>query len=242
MDEQIVSKWLKAGYPYLKEGAGLPSWLLPQRSLEMAADELQDTGILRLSRPLKLASGIETVHDHMPDPSVFTAEAWQQAVSQCPSLSQVKAVVEAYLETADRVTAQLRRIGDRIDPAVIRRSFGVLLLAPLVPQGRRVTEEIAYILSGRADEPEQLMRGYARAVIDGDVATMESVDECIAGYRSWAKWAEKLERQTAAMKCHPKLIAVTPPPSSELAGVLTVMMKEGQQDESGRDYPQRAAS
>ena len=138
MSEEIITQWLKAGYPYFKEKAGLPPWLLPARSLELAADELQGSGILRLSRPLKLAGNIEAVHDRMPDPSVFTAEVWQEAVSQWPPLSRVKAVVESYLEMADRVTAQLDQWRDRIDPAVICRSLAVLLLASFVPQGKQV--------------------------------------------------------------------------------------------------------
>lgn len=75
MGKQIITKWLKASYPYLKAGAGLPSWVLPQRSLELVADELQESGIPALSRPLKLADSIESVYDRMPDSSVFTAEA-----------------------------------------------------------------------------------------------------------------------------------------------------------------------
>lgn len=241
MVKQVLSKWLKAGYPYLKQGAGLPSWLLPQRSLEVTADELQDSGILRLSRPLKLADNIEAVYDRMPEPSVFSAEDWEQAVSQWSPLSQVKAVVEAYLEAADRVATQFGRLKDKIAPAVIRRGLAVLLLAPLVTQGKRVTREIADILGGSAEQPEQLLRGYAGAVMEGDVATVEAVNQCIVKYSTWVKWAKELQRQTKTMKCRPRLIAVTPPLSSELASVLAVMIKEEEQDGPGRDYSEHPA-
>lgn len=235
MSGEIITGWLKAGYPYLKEGAGLPSWLLPQRSLDLVADELQDSGILRLSRPLRLADSIAAVHDRMPDPSVFSAEAWRQAVSQWPPLTRVKEVVEAYLEVADRVTAQLDQWRGKLDPRVICRGLAVLLLAPLVPQGRRTTEEMAGILGGSAEEPGQLIRGYAEAVIDGDIATVERVNQCIVKCGLWGRWAEKLQ-QTATMKCRPRLIAVTPPLSSELISVLTLMIREEEQNEPGGDY------
>lgn len=241
MSKETITEWVKAGYPYLKEGAGLPSWALPASSLELVVDELKDSGILGLSRPLKLAGNIEAVHDRMPDPSVFSAEAWQQAVSQWPPLAQVMTVVEAYLEVADRVAAQLGRIGDRIEPAVIRRSLAVLLLAPLVPQGKRLTVEMAGVLAASADQPEQLLRGYAGAVMEGDVATVEAVNQCIVKYSTWAKWAKELQRQTEVMKCRPRLVAVTPPLSSELASVLAVMIKEEEQDGPGRDYSEHPA-
>lgn len=239
MDEQNITKWVKAGYPYLKEGAGLASWVLPQRSLQLVADELQDSGVLRMSRPLKLAEGIEAVYDRIPDPSVFTAEAWRQAVSQWPPLAHVKPVVEAYVEIADRVAAQLERLKHRLDPAVIRHSLVVLLMAPLVPQGRQVMEEIADILGGKADQPAQLIRDYAGAVIEADIATLERIDRCIVRYEAWTSMASGLEQGLATMKSRLKLIGVTPPASSELAGVLAQMVEEEQRDEFGRDYPER---
>lgn len=242
MGKQIISKWLKAGYPYMKEGAGLPSWVLPQRSLELVADELEDSGILRLSRPLRLADSVEAAHDRMPDPSVFTAEAWQQAVSQWPPLSQVRAVVEAYLEVADKIAAEPGRLRDKVDPAGIRRSVAMLLLASLVPQGKRAMKEIAGILDGSADQPGELIRAYAGAVIDGDLSRVKDVVRCIARHRPWARWLAELQRQTAAMKCHPRLIGVTPLLSSELISVLTLMIKEEHQGEFGRDYPEHRAS
>jgi len=229
--ENKITRWLKDGYPYLNEQAGLPSWLLPLRSYNLTADEMGDKDILNLSRPLKLADNIETVYDRLPDTSVFTEEDWQQAVSQWPNISQVKEVVEAYVEVADRITGQLNQQRDRIDPAVISRSLTVLLLAPLVPQGKQVTNELASILGSQPDQPGQLIRNYAAAVIKGDGDTIDKINNCITKFPRWVKWAQALEDHIFTMKFQPRLIAVTPPLSSELLSVLKSMMEEEQPDE-----------
>lgn len=57
MSKQILTEWIEAGYPYLKEGIGLPAWLLPESSLAGTAEALGDDGILKMSRPIGLDRG-----------------------------------------------------------------------------------------------------------------------------------------------------------------------------------------
>jgi hypothetical protein len=235
MTQGRLITWLKAGYPYLKAGSGLPSWLLPERSLRRTADELGDGSILRMSQPLQLTKGIEAVFDQALDPASFTPEAWQEAVKRWPPLSQVRPVVEAFLEVAGRVRAQFRRIRSGAAPMVICRHLAVLLFAPFIPEGRPVLEELAPILGGSASEPAELIRSYAEAVIDEDAVVVEKVSQCILKYSAWAEWASVLEEETLKCRYTPSLITVTPPPSAELVDALALMIKEAQHDEPRGD-------
>jgi len=242
MAEQTLTRWLKAGYPYLKAGCGLPPWLLPEHSLNHAADELGDGRILRMSQPLQLTNGIEAILDRSLDPAVFSAESWQKAVMNWPHLSQVRPVIEAFLEVSGRVTAQFGCIRAKVDPIVICRSLAVLLFAPFIAQGRPVLEEIAGILDGDVSRPSELIISYAQAVVSGDVSIVEKVNGCIVKYTSWVEWAAILQEQVLNLKYILRLIVVTPPLSSELTNVLTLMIKEAQHDEPGRDYSEHPAS
>ena len=75
--------------------------------------------------------------------------------------------------------------------------------------------------------------GYADAVLHEDIKTLEEVNRRIVKYSDWQKWADGMQEQ--ALKCRhtPKLVAVTPPPSDELASVLGIMIKEGHHGSSG---------
>ncbi len=229
MTEKRLTKWLEAGYPYLKAGSGLPAWLLPERSLNSAADKLGDSGILQMSQPLDLAKGI--VPEQLPDPASFSSEAWQRAVKQWPPLSQVRPVIEAFLEISGRVMVQFRCIRAKVDPMVICHSLAVLLFAPFLAEGRPVVEEVACILGRDASRPAELITGYAEAVISGDTATVEKVNGCILRYSIWAEWAAAVEEEALRCQSNPRLIAVIPPLSSELTNVLALMIKEAQYDE-----------
>lgn len=240
MKGQTLTKWLKAGYPHLKAGSGLPAWLLPERNLCQTADEVGDCGILRMSQPLNLAKGI--IPDQLPEATAFSAEAWQEAVRQWPPLGQVRPIVEAFLGVAERVTSQLHRIRLMVEPTVVCRNMAVLLLAPFVNQGKPIIEELASILGSDTSHPAELITGYAEAVTKGDTVTVEKVNECIVKYSSWAKWAAILQEQVLRLQYTPRLIAVTPPISSELVCVLASMVKEGQYDESRGDRPGHTSS
>jgi hypothetical protein len=115
----------------------------------------------------------------------------------------------------------------------------VLAFAPFIPAGKPLLEEIACILGEDVSEPSGLIMSYAEGVIGGDVSTVERVNECVVRYSAWAKWADTLQKLVLNLQYTPRLIAITPPLSPELVGVLVSMIKEGQHDESRGDYPER---
>lgn len=230
MSKQILTEWIEAGYPYLKEGIGLPAWLLPESSLAGTAEALGDDGILKMSRPIGLDRGTGSLFNSAPP--ALSAEEWQNAVIQWPSRHNARPIIETLLEVTGRITGQLTSICLMFDPMVISRSLAVLAFAPFVLAGKPLLQEVAVMLGGDADEPSGLLISYAEGVVGGDVLTVEKVNECVVRYSAWAKWADTLQKQVVSLRYKPRLIAVTPPLSPQLLGVLVSMIKERQHDES----------
>jgi len=237
MTEQKLVKWLNAGYPHFKEYSGLSAWILPSRSFARIADEFGDNGILEMSQPLRFADDIEKLLEKAPDPDTLPDETWQIAVMCWPPLCQVEAMVEVCLEATSMIISQFHRGQLKAEPALICRSMPVLGFAPFVPQGKLLVEELASILKSDADRPSELMRGYAKAVVGGDMATVKQVDESIAKHSQWVEWAAIFVERAINFPYTPRPIGVTPLISAEIARVLAEMIKETQNDESGRDYP-----
>ena len=237
MKEHKLAELIKTGYPHVKDEVGLASWVLPEHGLNRIVDEVGDSGILKVSQPLGLTESVERLLKNAPDPASVPPQAWQDAVMQWQSSSQINAVVAAYLETAGPVIAQSQSIKSRIDPMVICRSLAVLLFAPFIDQGKALLGELAGVLSRPANDPGELIKSYAEAVNRGDISTLEKVNQCIVKYSAWQEYASALQEQVLRCRYTPKLVAVTPPPSADLAGVLATLIKEGQ-DESSGDNPE----
>jgi hypothetical protein len=56
--DKTLTKWLKAGYPYLKAESGLPGWVLPECSFNGVAEEVGDDGLLQLAQVLQLVGDV----------------------------------------------------------------------------------------------------------------------------------------------------------------------------------------
>jgi hypothetical protein len=231
--EQKLAEFIKSGYPHVKDEGGLAPWALPEHGFNRMVDEAGDDNILRASRPLGLTEGVERLLKIAPDPSAIPPQSWQDAVKQWQPSSQVSSVVAAYLEAIGPVLSQSQSLKPRIDPMVICRSMAVLLLAPFVDQGKTILEEVSAILGGPASAPAGLIKSYAAAVCRGDITTLDKIDRTIVKYGNWQEWANGMQEQ--ALKCRhtPKLVAVTPPPSVDIVGLLATMMKEAHHGSSG---------
>jgi hypothetical protein len=236
MKEQKLAELIKGGYPYVKDEAGLAPWVLPEHGLNRIVDKVGDDGILKVSRPLGLTENVESLLKSAPDPANVSQPAWQEAVKQWQPLSQVRPVVAAFLEVAVPVMAKYHEIKPKVDPMVICRSLAVLLFAPFIQQGQALLGELAGVLGRPANDPGELIKSYARAVIGGDITALEKVNQSIVKYSAWQEWASALQEQALGCRHTPKLIAVTPPLLADLTGVLAILMKEGH-DESGRENP-----
>jgi hypothetical protein len=151
-------------------------------------------------------------------------------------------MVEACLEAMSMIMRKHYSGQLRVEPMVICRSMVVLGFAPFVPQGRLLVMELASILQRDASQPAELMRGYAEAVVDDDTLIIREVDGCIARYSQWREWSAIWVEWAVNLPYTPRPIGVAPPISAEIVGVLAEMIKEREDDESGRDYPGYPAS
>jgi len=242
MKMEKVVKWLKTGYPHFKKESGLPTWVLPEHSFTRAVDELGDSHILEVSRPLRFAEGLEVLLEKASDPETLPVETWQMAVMQWPPLVLVKPMVEACLEATALIMRQFCSGQPKAEPIMVCRGMAVLGFAPFLPQGEPVMREFACILQGDRSRPAELVKQYAAAVVSGDMLTLSRVDDCIVKHSQWMEWARIFLDAAQSLSYSPKMIAVTPPLSAELAGVLADMIKETREDDSGRHYPQCSAS
>ncbi|MBI2836614.1 MAG: hypothetical protein HYX85_02850 [Chloroflexi bacterium] len=235
MREGKLSGFIKSGYPHVKENTGMPPWVLPEYGFNRVVDEVGERGILKLAGPLGLADGMEPLLATAPDPAGVSAIQWDEAVKKWKSIPEVREVVAAFLEIRRSVNASLEHLQPAIDPAVICRCLSVLLLASFVRQGEPLLAEMAEIL-GQARSPAEIIRRYGEAVQRQDIAALDRVNQCISRYGNWAKCAAAMRETALGCRYGPKLVAVTPPASASLIGVLASMVKEA------NDGPSRDSS
>jgi hypothetical protein len=226
MTGQRLAKWLKAGYPHLKECGGLPPWLLPEHSFDKIVDGLDDSAILDMALPLELAPETVRQQGWIPDPEGATAGTWREACLRWPVLTAVQPVANACLEASDRISRQFGKERTDINPLAVCRDMLVLSLVPFVPQGRPLFEELAAVLDADCASPAGLITKYADAVVSGDKETVRRVDGCIERHPNWPEWFTVFAKHAAGVSASYRLIAVTPPLSTELAGVLAEIIKE----------------
>lgn len=227
MTEGKLTKLLKKGYPYLKDSAGLPAWLLPERSFEKVVDEVGDGAILEIAQPLNLAFGISQQPGDLPDPESVPADTWRKSCRCWLPLISVKPVVSACLQACDTILRERSGGETNINREAVYRGMAVLCCAPFVPQGRPLVEELAIILHVDPGKPADLITRYAQAVLTGDLETVAKVDAGISEYPQWLALFAEFEKHTAAVSSNPRLVGITPPISERLTAVLTTMIKEG---------------
>ncbi len=226
MKRDSVVRWLKAGYPYFKEGSGIPAWIVPEHTFDRFTDELGDESILEICRPLQVADGIEELVDRCRDPEMVPAEMWRMAVTRWPAHTLVKPTTVACLHAAASILSQFQQGRLAADPLVVCRALAVLGYAPFVPAGGRLLQELVSHFQGDVGEPAHLVKKYVEAVSRGDAAFIEKIDDCIQKHSYWMEWATRSLQRIRDIPYTPKPIGVTPPLSGELISVLVQMMKE----------------
>lgn len=233
MTDAVLTQYMEAGFPHLKQGAGLPEGLLPDFAL--VARQLGDEGMLKLAEPLGLAERIKTLLTQAPDPDSLQVEIWQQAIANWPPARQVFSVTMALLRACEKVEAQERRGMLKIDFALVR-GLAVTAYAPFAPNGSELLSRLADILGGTVAEPARLLDRYIAAVVEGDSDTLASVDRCILENPAWREWSEGILAAAKGFPFLPRTIGVSPPLTSGLKQVLVNMMKEVLSAHYSRDY------
>lgn len=239
METETLIEWLKRSYASFKQGSGLPEWVLPAHSFSEVVDEVGDEGIWEMSRPVKLTPGLKKQIGRMPQPDMVALEDLQKAVTSWAPISQVKSIIEACLDA--RVILNSFKRDELKAKTDVLRSLCVLAVAPFSPEGEPILSELSSILGTDKERPSDLIRCYLDAVLQNDLATLNLVNDCIASHAEWWKWSVLFAKRAKSLVCEPKLIAVTPPLSDDIARVLVEMIKEGHNGESERDYPKCSA-
>jgi hypothetical protein len=239
MKEERLTRWLKRGYPYFKEGSGLPSYVVPEHTFNRLADELGDESILELCQPLHFADGIDELAERCPDPEAVPAEVWRTAVELWPVHTHVKPTADTCLNAARSLLRQYQEGSLSADPVTVCRGLAVLGYAPFVPAGKSLVKELDNIFEGDTSRPTYLLKQYMKRVGRGDTAFIEQVDDCISKHPDWMDWSERFLQCMRGFPYTPKPVGVTPPMSGELVVVLAQMIKEAtKDDEPGRHHPE----
>jgi hypothetical protein len=228
MKEQKLSRWLKKGYPHLKEECRLPAHVMPEHSFNRLTDGLGDESMLGMSQPLLSAEGIQVSIDKEADPETVSGEELQAAITLWPACPGVKPVVESCLDATARIMRQFHNGQLKVSIEVVCRGMVVLGFAPFLHTGRAIMEDIAAILGSTADDPPGMIRRYADTVTSGNVETVSYIDDCISKHSRWGSWAELLLQQVRDFPYTLKPVGITPPLSAEVIRVLAQMIKEGQ--------------
>lgn len=231
----LITGLLKSGYAPSKEAAGLPEWVLPARSFAEVTTELGDKAVLEMTRPLGLAPDLLTQILPLAARDNVYQEDFRKAAQNWAAIPVVKPVIEACLGA--QVILAKRRKGElriKINPY---RALSVLAVAAFTPRAEPILTDLAAILGGDKDQPDELIGRYVDAVLGNDTATLKRIDDCIAGYAEWVEWSAVFEKMALGVKTEPRLVAVTPPISADVVWVLAQMVKEACQDEPRGDHP-----
>jgi len=224
---------MEAGFPHLRQMAGLPDGILPD--FGAVVRQLGDEEMLRLGEPLGLAERVKTLLDGAPDPDTLADETWQQAIANWPPLRQVLSVTVAILRACERVEALERRGVLSIDFALVR-GLTITAYAPFAPNGSELLNRLADILGGTVAKPAELLNHYLTARVEGDADTLAGVDRCILENPVWREWSERVLAAAKDFPFIPRTIGISPPLTSGLKQVLVNMMMEVISAHHSRDY------
>jgi len=234
MSNGLLTAYMEAGFPYLKQMANLPEGLIPD--FAAVARQLGDGGMLEIAEPLGLAERIEASLAQAPNPESLPVEIWQQGMANWPPVHQVLSVTMALLQACEKVDAHERRGALKIDPSLVR-GLAVTAYAPFAPNGGELLSRLANILGGTVAEPATLLDRYIAAVVASDIDTLVDVDCCILENPAWREWSERFLAIGKDFPFLPRVIGIRPPLTSGLKQVLINMMMEVLNAEHCRNYP-----
>ena len=230
----LLTQYVEAGFPYLRQVVGLPDGLLPD--FVVVVRQLSDEGMFKLVEPLGLAEKIKDLLDRAPDPDSLPAEKWRQSVANWQSVHQVLSVTMALLRACEKVDAMEREGALDID-SVLVRGLAATAYAPFAPNGSELLSNLADILGGTVMEPAGLLDRYITVVATGDSEALAGIHRCILGNPAWREWSERLLATGKEFPFLPKVVGISPPLVGGLKQVLVNMLMEAFNAHSSRNYP-----
>ena len=91
------------------------------------------------------------------------------------------------------------------------------------------------VLGGDPTEPAELLNRYVTALVNDDKDTLSRVEECIQRDPMWTTWFTSFSNCAQAFPYLPRVIGVSPVPSSALVPLLATMFKEVTDADCSRD-------
>ena len=235
MSDSLLTRYLEAGFPHLRQTSRLPEWLVPD--VAGVAHKLGDKAIVDLAEPLGLSERVEAFLARAPEPDGLPVEAWQDGISRWPAAHQVLPVTMALLRACEKVDAMERRGLLRVDLASLARALATIAYASFTPNGSQILNRLASILGGTVAEPTELLDLYTTAVVKVDTDTLTGVEDCIRQNPVWAAWTKRLLATGKAFPFMPRVIGVNPVPTNDLIRLLAAMVREVLNADSSRNYP-----
>lgn len=233
MKDGLLAQYMEVGFPHLRQVSGLPGWLVPD--VTEVARELGDQAMLKLAKPLGLSDRLGAFLAQAPEADSLPSEIWQQSIASWQPVRQVLPVTLALLRACEKVEALERRGVAGINSASTVRGLATIACATFTPNGGKILDRLAGILDGSPAEPAVLLNKYVAALENGDKYILTRVEEYILQDQVWTEWFKRFSAVGTAFPFIPRVVGISPVPTSELIQLLAAMIVEVINADHSRD-------
>jgi hypothetical protein len=233
MRQNLLVRYTQTGFPDFREISKLPEWLVPDAA-EVAC-QLGDESLLELIEPLGLTGEIQSCLAKPTGADKLPVGEWREAIERWYAVPQVVPVTMALLRAREKVEAMERRGVIGINSTSVVRSLVTIAFAIFIPNDGKILDRLAVILGGNPTEPAELLNRYVAALVSDDKDTLSRVEECIQRDPMWTAWFAGFSDCALAFPYLPRVIGVSPVPSSALVPLLATMFKEVTDADCSRD-------
>ena len=233
MKQNLLAPYIKTGFPDFREISKLPEWLVPGAA--EVVNQLGDESLLELIEPLGLTGEIQSCLAQSAGADKLPVGEWREATERWYAVHQVVPVTLALLRACEKVEAMERRGVIGINSTSIVRSLVTIAFAIFIPNGGKILDRLAVVLEGNPTEPAELLNRYVTALERDDKDTLSRVEDCIQRDPMWTTWFARFSDCAQAFPYLPRVIGVSPVPSSALIQLLATMFKEVTDADCSRD-------
>ena len=233
MKQNLLVPYIQTGFPSFREISKLPEWLVPGAA--EVVSQLGDESFLKLIAPLGLTGEIQSCLSQSGGADKLPVGEWREAIERWYAVYQVVPVTLALLRAREKVEAMERRGVIGINSSSIVRSLVTIAFAIFVPNGGKILDRIAAVLGGNPTEPTELLNRYVAALVSDDKDTLSRVEQCIQRDPMWTAWFAEFSDCALSFPYLPRVIGVSPVPSSALIPLLATMFKEVTDADCSRD-------
>ena len=233
MKQNLLVPYIKTGFPSFREISKLPEWLVPGAA--EVVSQLGDESLLELVEPLGLTGEIQSYINKAVSADKLPVGEWREAIGRWYVVHQVVPVTMALLRAREKVEAIERRGVIGINSTSVVRSLVTIAFAIFIPNSGKILDRLAVVLGGNPTEPAELLNRYVTALMNDDKDTLSRVEECIQRDQMWTAWFDRFSDCALAFPYLPRVIGVSPVPSSALIPLLATMFKEVTDADCSRD-------